>query len=126
MVDEQWIIINETSMNNKETYIEIITYSGELRMYGNTFHNSTMIKSYESCVKEQEKTKRIFLILAVILILFAITLLIFAPKGKETLSYIICSVLFIFAAGAAGYKRIKYRRKKGKTPSIEFEADNIK
>ena len=72
-------------------------------------------------IKEQEKTKRISLLLAVVFILIAVVLLIFAPEGKETLSYIVCVVLFIFAAGAVGYGRIK-----GKIPFTEFEADNLK
>ena len=76
---------------------------------------------HELYIKEQEKTKRISLISAVLLILIAAVLLIFASEGKETLSYIVCGVLFIFAAGAVGYGRIK-----GKTPFSEFEADHMK
>jgi hypothetical protein len=75
---------------------------------------------HELYVKEQEKTKRISLILAVVLIIVSVFLLIFAPKGKETLSYIVCGVLFIFAAGAVGYRRIW-----GKVPFVEFKADNL-
>ena len=73
----------------------------------------------ETLVKEQEKTKRISLVLAVTLIIISVLLLIFAPEGKETLSYIVCAVLFVFAAGAVGYKRIW-----GKVPFAEFKADS--
>jgi len=76
---------------------------------------------HKKYIEQQEKTKRISLVLAVVLILFATALLIFAPEGKETLSYIVCGVLFVFAAGAVGYKRIW-----GKIPFAEFEADNKK
>jgi hypothetical protein len=69
-------------------------------------------------ITEQEKTKRISLILAVVLILVAAALLMAAPVGKETLTYIISGVLFVFAAGAVGFKRIW-----GKIPFAEFEAD---
>ncbi|WP_176464520.1 hypothetical protein [Flectobacillus sp. BAB-3569] len=41
-----------------------------------------------------------------------------APEGKETLSYVVCGLLFIFAAGAVGYKRVW-----GKIPFTEFKAD---
>jgi hypothetical protein len=51
--------------------------------------------------------------------LVAVFLLIAAPQGKETLTYIICGVLFIFAAGAVGYKRVW-----GKIPFTEFRADD--
>jgi len=73
---------------------------------------------HELYIKEQEKTKRISLILAVVLVIISVFLLIFAPKGKETLSYIVCGVLFVFAAGAVGYKRIW-----GKIPFTEFGAE---
>ena len=74
---------------------------------------------HELYVVEQEKTKRLSLILAVVLILVAVFLLIAAPQGKETLTYIICGVLFIFAAGEVGYKRVW-----GKIPFTEFRADD--
>ena len=75
---------------------------------------------HELYIKEQEKTKRISLILAVVLIIVCVFLLIFTPEGKETLSYIVCGVLFIFAAGAIGYRRIW-----GKVPFVEFKADDL-
>jgi len=74
---------------------------------------------HELYIKEQEKTKRVSLVLAVVLVIISVILLIFAPKGKETLSYIVCGVLFVFAAGAVGYKRIW-----GKVKIVEFKADS--
>ena len=73
---------------------------------------------HELYIKKQEKTKRVSLILAVVLVIISVFLLIFAPEGKETLSYIVCSILFVFAAGAVGYKRIW-----GKLPFTEFRAE---
>jgi len=74
---------------------------------------------HELYIKEQEKTKRVSLVLAVVLVIISVFLLIFAPEGKEILSYIVCGVLFIFAAGAVGYKRIW-----GKVPFAKFKADS--
>jgi lipopolysaccharide export LptBFGC system permease protein LptF len=73
---------------------------------------------HELFIKEKEKTKRITLILAVILILAAVFLFIIAPKDKEIFSYIVCGILFIFAAGVFGFARVK-----GKLPFTEFEVD---
>ena len=69
-------------------------------------------------IKEHEKTKRISLILGVVLILSASALFIYAPAGKETLSYIVGAVLLVFAAGVVGYNRVW-----GKIPFSEFKAD---
>lgn len=56
--------------------------------------------------QEEQKTKRLWLVLAVVALLAALALLVFAPPGRETLSYWIGGALLIFAAGAAGYKRV--------------------
>ena len=115
-------------MKNRKKKIELGTPWGETNLMSVCFSPretevflTKRTRLHELYIKEQEKTKRISLILAVLLILIAVALLIFAPKGKETLSYIVCGILFIFAAGTVGYGRIK-----GKIPFAEFEADNIK
>jgi len=66
---------------------------------------------HEVYIREQEKTKRISLILAVVLIVVAAVLLLFAPTGKETVSYWICGALIVFASGAVGYKRVWWKSK---------------
>ena len=73
---------------------------------------------HESYIREQERTKRVGLILSAILILAAAGMVLFAPSGRETLSYWIGAALVIFAGGAGGYKRVW-----GKTKSITFAAD---
>ena len=73
---------------------------------------------HETYIKEQELTKRIGIILSAVLILSAAALILFAPEGRETLSYWIGAALVIFAAGAMGYQRIW-----GKSKNISFGAD---
>lgn len=73
---------------------------------------------HELYIREQERTKRIGLVLAAVLILAASALVLFAPTGRETLSYWIGAALVIFAAGAMGYKRVW-----GKSKNITFGAD---
>jgi O-antigen/teichoic acid export membrane protein len=73
---------------------------------------------HEAYIREQERTKRLGLILAAFLILAAATMILFAPAGRETLSYWIGSALVIFAAGSVGYKRVW-----SKTKSTSFGAD---
>jgi hypothetical protein len=73
---------------------------------------------HELYIKEQERTKRVGLILAAVLILAAAATVLFAPKGREVLSYWMGAALVIFAAGAVGYKRVW-----GKTANSGFGAD---
>ena len=73
---------------------------------------------HETYIKEQERTKRIGIIASAILILGAAALILFAPAGRETLSYWIGAALVVFAAGAMGYQRIW-----GKSKNLSFGAD---
>ncbi len=68
-------------------------------------------------IVEIEKTKRISLVLSVILLLSAMLIVMFAPQGKEVLSYWFGAALVIFSAGAAGYRRLW-----AKAPMIEIES----
>jgi len=68
-------------------------------------------------IKEHEKTKRIALILGFALILAASTMILFAPEGREQLSYWIGAALVIFAAGTVGYTHVW-----GKTKNLSFGA----
>ena len=74
-------------------------------------------KVHLAYIMEQEKSKRLGLILSVILLLSAMLIILFAPKDKEILSYWLGAALTIFSAGAAGYKRIW-----AKGPLVEFKA----
>lgn len=76
---------------------------------------------HEIYILEQSKNKRIGLILSFLLILLASLLLIFAPEGRETLSYWIGTALIIFSAGAFGFGRVW-----GKAANISFGADQDK
>ncbi len=61
---------------------------------------------HKAYIEEQEKTKRLWLVLSVIALLSALALIVFAPEGRETLSYWIGGALLVFSAGAAGFKRV--------------------
>jgi hypothetical protein len=58
------------------------------------------------------------MIVSAVLILGAATLILFAPAGREILSYWIGAALVISSAGAAGYKRVW-----GKNGQASFGAD---
>jgi hypothetical protein len=73
---------------------------------------------HELYIKEQAKTKRMALILTAILILASGAIVLFAPEGRETLSYWIGAALLVFAAGAAGYGRLW-----AKVPGVSVRAD---
>lgn len=73
---------------------------------------------HETYIKEQERTKRIGMIVAATLIVAAAALVLFAPAGRETLSYWIGAALVIFASGSMGYQRIW-----GKSKNLSFGAD---
>ena len=73
---------------------------------------------HEEYIKQQGRNKRIALVLAFVLILVAAGVVIFAPVGREKLSYWIGAALLIFAAGASGFGRIW-----GKTNNFSFGAD---
>ena len=73
---------------------------------------------HEIYIREQARNKRVGLILAFLLILSASAIVLFAPTGRETLSYWIGAALIIFAAGTAGFGRVW-----GKAANISFGAD---
>ena len=69
-------------------------------------------------IEQANKNKRLGMILAFILIIASTLILVFAPEGRETLSYWIGGALIIFSAGALGYGRVW-----GKASAISFGAD---
>jgi hypothetical protein len=67
---------------------------------------------HETFIRETEKTRRLCLMLAAFLLALACCIPVFAPAGRETLSWGISLALFVFAAGAMGYTAISIRTKK--------------
>ena len=72
-------------------------------------------------IPETEKTKRLWLALAFVAMLAALLILVYTPPGREMLSYWIGGALLIFAAGAAGYKRVW-----GKAPGFSVRSGQDK
>jgi hypothetical protein len=75
-------------------------------------------KLHETYILEQSRNKRFGLTLAFLLILFASLIVLFAPAGRETISYWIGAALIIFAGGTVGFGRVW-----GKAANISFGAD---
>ncbi len=78
-------------------------------------------KLHVEALKEGEKTKRLALVLAAVMVVAALLAVLFAPAGREVVSYWIGATLFVFAAGAAGYKRVW-----GKSKVVSVGADQDK
>jgi hypothetical protein len=68
-------------------------------------------KLHVEAVRQGEKTKRLSLVLAAVMVLAALLAILFAPAGREVVSYWIGAALLVSAAGAAGYKRVWGRSK---------------
>jgi hypothetical protein len=68
-------------------------------------------RAHEKYIKETETTRRIYIYLATILLIFACVIPVFAPPGREPISYFASLTLLIFSAGAAGYTTIRIREK---------------
>ncbi|MDE5461555.1 MULTISPECIES: hypothetical protein [unclassified Bradyrhizobium] len=62
-------------------------------------------------ISETEQTKRLSLSLAAGLLALACILPIFAPPGREVISYWLSISLFVFSAGSIGFTNILYRTK---------------
>jgi hypothetical protein len=63
-------------------------------------------KIHSLYILENEKTKRLTLILSAFLAISGGCILIFAPEGREVLANWIGGAFLILSAGAAGYKRL--------------------
>lgn len=61
---------------------------------------------HETYIAEKCRNQRLALILAFLLIVAAAASVLFAPPGREVLSYWLGAALLVFAAGASGYGRI--------------------
>src|SRR5216684_338872 len=67
---------------------------------------------HQTFVRETEKTRRLGLLLTACLLALGCCIPIFAPLGRETLSWWISAALFVFAAGAMGFTTIGVKMKK--------------
>jgi hypothetical protein len=129
-------INDNKSSDEKEGRIELSVPWGEMKpnFFGRPFNLSEesspeiykfFIKErtrlHEIYIREESKNKRVGLTLSFLLILLASLLLIFAPEGRETLSYWIGTALIIFSAGTMGFGRVW-----GKAANISFGADQDK
>ena len=63
-------------------------------------------KVHETYIIQQARNKRLGLILAFLLILFAAGIVVFAPAGRQAMSFWVGAALLVFAAGAAGFGRV--------------------
>jgi hypothetical protein len=79
----------------------------------NTFDDETSkafiserTRLHETYILEEARTKRLMLVIASVLFLSAVAVILFAPEGRQNLSYWLGGTLFVLSAGAAGYKRI--------------------
>lgn len=72
----------------------------------------TRTEVHTTYIQETERTRRLGLWLAAGLLAIACLIPIFAPEGRETISYWIGLALFVFAAGAMGYTSVLLRSEK--------------
>lgn len=61
---------------------------------------------HETYIREQEKTKRLSLVLAAACFIAGCVVIVFAPADREMLSNWVGAALVIASAGTAGYKRV--------------------
>jgi len=61
--------------------------------------------------KEKEHTKRWSLVVALTLGMFSGLILVFAPAGREVVSYTVASITGIICLGCLGYSSIKIKTK---------------
>lgn len=72
-------------------------------------------------IRQTEKTKRVGYSLAAALLAIAIIIPVFAPAGRETMSWITSAALALFSAGAFGFSKLKLQAFKQ-----SFEAESRK
>ncbi|BFM10979.1 hypothetical protein R50072_11320 [Simiduia litorea] len=78
------------------------------------------VSSLLELAKEKEKTKRFLLLAACFMFLVGCAFVIFAPDGKETVSYLVSGALTIISLGAIGVSSFKL-----KTPVVEVAASEF-
>lgn len=60
---------------------------------------------------QREKTRRISLLISLILGILLSLILVFAPEGRETISYIVSGIMGILSLGCLGYSSIGFKLK---------------
>lgn len=88
-----------------ETYLLNYALCLNREEFVNFVHERTEL--HKVYIIESERTRRILLILASILVALSVIIPIFAPNGRETISYAVGLALFVLSAGAAGYSVVK-------------------
>ncbi len=76
---------------------------------------------HEIYIREEARTKRLTLIIAVVLFLLGCSVILFAPSGREAAFNWIGAAILVIAAGSAGYKRVW-----GKSKLFEVGADQYR
>ena len=80
------------------------TRLAQLQAQSNFVNERTRL--HELYIKEHARNRRLALVLSFLLILVAVAAVLFAPAGREVMSYWIGAALLITAAGASGYGKI--------------------
>jgi DNA-directed RNA polymerase subunit RPC12/RpoP len=95
-------------------------WGGHLNMCRQSAEGSPRIQSefikrrtdvHTAYIIEKEKTRRLYLIMAAVLLALSIAVFIFSPREKQSLSYWIGGSLLLLAAGAAGFNRVSAKSK---------------
>lgn len=60
---------------------------------------------------QREKTKRVSLLISLVLGMFISIILVFAPEGKEHISYIVSGIMGVVCLGCLGYSSIGFKLK---------------
>ena len=72
-----------------------------------------------------EKTRRILIIVAAVCLIIGAVLILFAPQGKENVSYIIALALIVLPLGAIGIQELRIKgfgiKIEGGTKALEGE-----
>jgi len=80
----------------------------------------------EVYVRESARTERLSMILSAFMAVAAGCILIFAPEGKQLLANWVGAVLFVGAAGAAGYRKIWMKtRIAGQTTDLGADSNSL-
>jgi uncharacterized protein YceK len=87
--------------------------------FSGSAYGDSAIENLTSLAKEKEKTRRLLLILATIILIFGCSSILFAPQNKEMESMIIGAVMIVLSLGAVGASSFKV-----KMPSFEISTND--
>ncbi|CAN7772858.1 hypothetical protein LJR175_007606 [Variovorax sp. LjRoot175] len=77
------------------------------------------VEALATLLRDREKTKRLLIVAACVLFALAALIMMFAPPGRETLSYALGGALLVFALGAIGAAQFKF-----KLPGVTVETNH--